>query len=552
MVAMAPRTSAQPLVVAGSPDGNPLSGTQFKDAGATGVNSAGVTVGYAERYGFGDEGQRAVRWDASGTSAVELGNLGTQVTGHSGAAAYAVNSFGTAVGFSQKYIGGTTSGTRAVRWNALGTAATELGNLGTGNLGGYIGTYGAANAVNDAGTAVGYSEKYVAGVSRGPRAVRWDASGTDATELGNLGADATGYIQGASAIAVNNVGTAVGFMEKYVAGANVGKRAVRWDASGTAATELGNLGTDNNGSVSGGNANIAYAVNDIGTAVGYCEKYIAGVDMGPRPVRWNASGTAATELGILGSPGPGNGRIDIETASALNDAGTAVGQCQKFASGKYVGFRAVRWDASGTAATELANLGTDDDGITFGFASAINDAGVAVGGYDKYMAGINVGRRAVIWGLDANAIDLNDLGVVPNPPDGTWLLTEADAISDNGWVAGIGTFTPTGGVAYQRGWVAQLDLLPGDYNGNGVVDAADYTVWRDHLGQSYAIQNRDPSASGPIGAGDYNFWVAHFGQSGSGAAGARTSAVPESSGLLLAITGLIGCSWLRRTRHVRS
>src|SRR5262249_40370997 len=25
----------------------------------------------------------------------------------------------------------------------------------------------------------------------------------------------------------------------------------------------------------------------------------------------------------------------------------------------------------------------------------------------------------------------------------------------------------------------------GDYNGNGVVDAADYTVWRDHLGQVF-------------------------------------------------------------------
>ena len=61
-----------------------------------------------------------------------------------------------------------------------------------------------------------------------------------------------------------------------------------------------------------------------------------------------------------------------------------------------------------------------------------------------------------------------------------------------------------------------VSFLPGDYNGNGIVDAADYTVWRDHLGQNFALQNRDPSASGPIGAGDYTFWVTHFGQSGSG------------------------------------
>ena len=28
-----------------------------------------------------------------------------------------------------------------------------------------------------------------------------------------------------------------------------------------------------------------------------------------------------------------------------------------------------------------------------------------------------------------------------------------------------------------------VDLLPGYYNANGVVDAADYTMWRDHRGQ---------------------------------------------------------------------
>ena len=37
-----------------------------------------------------------------------------------------------------------------------------------------------------------------------------------------------------------------------------------------------------------------------------------------------------------------------------------------------------------------------------------------------------------------------------------------------------------------------VPILLGDYNGNGIVDAADYTVWRDHLGQTYALQNRDP------------------------------------------------------------
>jgi hypothetical protein len=107
-------------------------------------------------------------------------------------------------------------------------------------------------------------------------------------------------------------------------------------------------------------------------------------------------------------------------------------------------------------------------------------------------------------------------------------------------------FTPTGGSQYQRWWLAHVNIpgvSPGDYNCNGIVDAADYTVWRDHLGQNYSLQNRDPGASGPISQSDYDYWVAHFGQSGSGAASSGTQvAVPEPGTTLLAITALVGAS----------
>ena len=32
--------------------------------------------------------------------------------------------------------------------------------------------------------------------------------------------------------------------------------------------------------------------------------------------------------------------------------------------------------------------------------------------------------------------------------------------------------------------IPQPQILPGDYNADGHVDAADYTIWRDTLGQS--------------------------------------------------------------------
>ena len=63
--------------------------------------------------------------------------------------------------------------------------------------------------------------------------------------------------------------------------------------------------------------------------------------------------------------------------------------------------------------------------------------------------------------------------------------------------------------------------IPGDYNGDGTVDAADYTVWRDGLG-------------GAFGAGDYLVWKNNFGATEASGSAANTGAVPEPSAILLA------------------
>ncbi len=70
--------------------------------------------------------------------------------------------------------------------------------------------------------------------------------------------------------------------------------------------------------------------------------------------------------------------------------------------------------------------------------------------------------------------------------------------------------------------------LDGDFNGDGVVDAADYVVWRKGLGSVYTI-------------GDYDVWRASFGQmggsGGSLAALPLNSAVPEPATVALLILG---------------
>jgi hypothetical protein len=70
----------------------------------------------------------------------------------------------------------------------------------------------------------------------------------------------------------------------------------------------------------------------------------------------------------------------------------------------------------------------------------------------------------------------------------------------------------------------ETPTLPGDYNANGKVDAADYAVWRDKSpGAGFLANDTTP---GTINAADYDVWLNHFGlelEFGAGAA----SAVPE-------------------------
>ena len=82
--------------------------------------------------------------------------------------------------------------------------------------------------------------------------------------------------------------------------------------------------------------------------------------------------------------------------------------------------------------------------------------------------------------------------------------------------------------------------LVGDYNSNGVVDAADYVAWRDKLGQNVALPNRDQNNSGPISAADYNSWRSNFGKTNLGAGALSSSAVPEPSTLALVLASVFG------------
>jgi hypothetical protein len=93
----------------------------------------------------------------------------------------------------------------------------------------------------------------------------------------------------------------------------------------------------------------------------------------------------------------------------------------------------------------------------------------------------------------------------------------------------------------------QFPPVPGDYNQNGVVDAADYVVWRDKLGSGIALPNDDTVG---VGQDDYTRWRSNFGQhAGSGS----IANVPEPSAIVLAALLVVTLRGRRRrpTSHNR-
>jgi hypothetical protein len=203
------------------------------------------------------------------------------------------------------------------------------------------------------------------------------------------------------------------------------------------------------------------------------------------------SGTIATGSGPIPgqvenrggtvAPGVGIGTLSIDGRFANSSTGTTAFELGGTMAGTQYDQLAVTGAASvgGTLSVALADLGGGLFAPSVGNSFTLLTATEGVGGvFDTYSL-----PNGVVWNVlyGANSITLNAIGVG----------------------------------------------ISGDFNLNGIVDAADYVVWRNGLGTTYQ-------------QADYNIWRANYWKTaGSGSAAGWPGAVPEPTSFTLLLMGTI-------------
>jgi hypothetical protein len=87
--------------------------------------------------------------------------------------------------------------------------------------------------------------------------------------------------------------------------------------------------------------------------------------------------------------------------------------------------------------------------------------------------------------------------------------------------------------------------IPGDYNGDGMVEAADYGIWKSQFPFVGPGLNSDGNGNGVVDAADYTVWRDNLTTDGEAGLGA---VVPEPVSWLIALVAFLGAGISGRRR----
>ncbi len=538
------------------------------------MNEAGKVLGVAFRYNGGSDVLGESAWLYNGVATIAIGLTDSEHThddDFQDGNAFSLNDAGQIVGYSRRYSGSERFGLSA--WLYNGSATLNIGLTGSEytrddgfryNTGGYL---------NEAGQVAGYVYRFDGGSDRLGESA-WFYDGTATFAIGPTGK------YGSKPWCLNEAGQVFGHAEDFLGDGDSGKtNAWLYDGAETIIIGL----TDNQHTRDDGyqhNAPAGYdSLNDAGQAVGHANRYNGGSEFLGLSA-WLYDGATTIAIGLSGGEHTREDGYQYIRATDLNEAGQVAGYADRYNDGSdLLGSSAWVYDGATTIDIGLSNsLHTREDGYLYNSALDLNEAGQVSGSAKRYNGGsVELGRTAWIYdpvteqtfdltlssrsdGYAFSAISYlgnnglavgyyklyDDLDVYIG--DRVFYFTVEDGLHDlgmlvegglgaTGWESlayalrtnSIGQILGNGELTSPVGSTAAFLLTPviasGDFNGDGVVDAADYSVWRDGLGATY---DQD----------DYLIWRSNYGNSLT--APPASSAAPEPAAALLGLLAVAG------------
>ncbi len=205
-------------------------------------------------------------------------------------------------------------------------------------------------------------------------------------------------------------------------------------------------------------------------------------------------------------------------------------------------------DGSGSVADVAENF--NNTALTYGKPVVLVETGFPYRGQqyepDYEFAVSEQGQRAFLEAM------IDTVEAVPNGLGSGVFWWYADATPVSGlpvWEGGrYGLFDQNGEIldAALAFEVYLPENLPGDFNGDGMVELADYTIWRESLG---AIDDTPINSAGDgdqgVDQGDFEVWKTNFGSS-SATISSTASTVHEPASMLLLLIGSTSALWASR------
>jgi hypothetical protein len=398
-------------------------------------------------------------------------------------------------------------------------------------------------------------------------------------------------------VATNDAGQVIGTGNRYSGSTAEGQDAWLYSAITNTTQVIGV--TDSAHTQTGGNSNnVPSYLNAAGYVAGYAQRFSGDVDQGYDAWIYSSSTHSSQIIGLTDAAHTQTGGYSSNQAYSLNATGQVAGNAYRFSGSTNQGFDA--WIYSPTTNTTrligppIDAVHTSTDGYTNRGMQLMNAAGQVVGAEVRFNGNTNAGQD--LWFYDSSTNTTYD-DLISSPSASGYDLAVVEYLGDDGtvlgyyWVNGVfgaaDAFLWTESTGFRdlgslvkggltaAGWANLTEAsladgsrhiygdgavlggsgsqtfeltsmtVPGDYNDNGIVDAADYVVWRTNQGTNNVLAN-DPRG-GTIGTAQYNQWRAHFGQTaGSGAGVGGNAAVPEPASALILLVGMLATCSHRR------